>query len=377
MRIPPRAEVVGSLLRPARLKSAVESFYADGHRAVLAAEREQDRSELTTIEDEAVDAAIANQIDCGLDIITDGELRRYMFQNSFWDAVEGFSTDRNPVEFRADDGSTITWYVQTIEERLRPAGENPAAHEAAYMASRISHPFKVTFPAASLFALPFTFKPGINDHVYADLEELVDHCVELEAALVAEAVAAGAAAIQFDFPAYPFLVDTASRATIEKIGWSVDRVLELALETDRVIREAVPAGIPVSMHVCRGNNQSRYLCEGALDPVAEAMFSLPYDAFLIEWEDSHRMGDYAALANVSSPGPIIVLGIVSSKRPQMETSDALRRHVDDAATLLPLEQLALSTQCGFASTLPGNELTEDDQWRKLALVGQVAEDIWG
>jgi 5-methyltetrahydropteroyltriglutamate--homocysteine methyltransferase len=197
---PFRAEVVGSLLRPPRLREAVDAFYAEGHHAVLPDEREADRAALTRLEDECIREAVRRQVDLGLDVVTDGEFRRWMFLNSFWDAVEGFSTDRNPVEFRADDGSTITWNVQRIEDRLRPV-DSPAAREAAFLAGVTEHPFKVTFPAASLFALPFTFKPGVNDHAYRDLDELVDHCVEIERGLVADAVAAGARYVQFDFPA--------------------------------------------------------------------------------------------------------------------------------------------------------------------------------
>ena len=130
------------------------------------------------------------------------------------------------------------------------------------------------------------------------------------------------------------------------------------------------------MHVCRGNNQSRYLCEGALDPVAEAMFSLPYDRFLVEWEDPERMGGFEALAAAPTPGPIVVLGLVSSKRPDLESPDALCVTIDEASRRLPLDQLALSTQCGFASTLPGNAVTEEDQWRKLQLVADVAGRVW-
>ncbi len=221
-----RAEVVGSLLRPPELRAAVDAFYGEGHHAVLAAERATDRSALRRVEDDAVREAVRRQVDLGLDVVTDGEFRRWMFLNSFWDAVEGFSTDRNPVEFRADDGSTITWNVQRIEDRLRPV-DSPAAREAGFLADLTTHPFKVTFPAASLFALPFTFKPGVNDHAYRDLEDLVDHCVEIERGLVADAVAAGARYVQFDFPAYPYFCDPRWIAALDEQGWTVGRALDM------------------------------------------------------------------------------------------------------------------------------------------------------
>jgi len=371
-----RADVVGSLLRPTYLLEPARRFYAPGQSSVPESERRDQREELTRLEDRAVDAVVARQIDIGFGTVTDGELRRYMFQNSFWDALGGFTTDRNPVEFRGDDGTTVTWHVHRIEDRLTRTGDNPAASESSYLRGITDHRFKITFPAASLLALPFTFKPGINDHAYRDLEDLVAHCVELEKELVAEAVAAGAHEIQFDFPAYPYFVDPTWQEALADIGWTVEAALELALAADADVREAVPSGVTASMHVCRGNNQSRYLCEGALDPVAEAMFSLPYDRFLVEWEDPERMGGFEALAAAPTPGPIVVLGLVSSKRPDLESPDALCVTIDEASRRLPLDQLALSTQCGFASTLPGNAVTEEDQWRKLQLVADVAGRVW-
>lgn len=376
-RPPHRAEVVGSLLRPPELLAAVDRFYREGHHAVLPEERAADRSELDAVEDACIREAVARQVDLGLDVVTDGEFRRWMFLNSFWDAVEGFSTDRNPVEFRADDGSTITWNVQRIEDRLRPV-DSPAAREAAFLADLTDHPFKVTFPAASLFALPFTFKPGVNDHAYRDLDGLVDHCVEIERGLVADAVAAGCRYVQFDFPAYPYFCDERWRAAIEELGWTVDRALEVAVRADRAVVEGLPAEVTTAMHVCRGNNQSRYVCEGALDPVAETLFAgLPYDVLLVEWEDRARMGDFSALDHLPADGPVVVLGLITSKTPETADDDDIVRRIDEAARHTDLDRLALSTQCGFASTLPGNAVTPDDQWAKLAQVVRIAQRVWG
>lgn len=373
---PYRAEVVGSLLRPPALRDAVDRFYAAGHHAVLPEERTADRSELEGLEDECIREAVTRQVDIGLHVVTDGEFRRWMFLNSFWDAVEGFSTDRNPVEFRADDGSTITWNVQRIEDRLRPV-DSPAAREAAFLAGLTDQPFKVTFPAASLFALPFTFKPGVNDHAYRDLDELVEHCVEIERALVADAVAAGARYVQFDFPAYPYLCDERWLPAMAELGWSAERALEVAVRADRAVREGLPDDVTTAMHVCRGNNQSRYVCEGALDPVAETLFAgLGYDVLLVEWEDPARMGDFSALRHLPADGPVVVLGLISSKRPGTEADDDIARRIDQAAAFADLDRLALSTQCGFASTLPGNAVTPDDQWAKLEQVVRVAERVW-
>src|SRR4029079_17124311 len=189
-RRPARAEVVGSLLRPASLRTAVEEIYAQGHSGVVRDERAQDRASLTELEDRAIREAVDRQIGCGLDVVTDGEFRRWMFLNSFYDAVEGFRTD-NVVTLRNDDGREFELAVHEIVDRLRPV-DSPAAREAAFMASTTDHPFKVTFPAASIFGHPFTFKRGLTDRAYADLTGFVAHAIDIERALVADAVAAGA-----------------------------------------------------------------------------------------------------------------------------------------------------------------------------------------
>ncbi len=198
VRTPPRAEVVGSLLRPPVLRSAVEAFYERGHSAVLDEERGKDRTELTRLEDEAIRAAVARQIDLGLDVVTDGEFRRWMFMNSFYDAVEGIRTGKT-VTFRNDRGEGVELNVHEVVDRLRPV-DDPAAREARFLAEATEgHPFKVTFPAASIFAHPLT---TIVDG-YGSPEELVAHAVEIERGLVAEAIGAGARYVQFDFPKSP------------------------------------------------------------------------------------------------------------------------------------------------------------------------------
>src|SRR5262245_12001280 len=229
-RHPARAEVVGSLLRPAALRSAVEEFYAPGHSAVLDDERVRDRGALTALEDAAIREAVEGQIACGLDVVTDGEFRRWMFLNSFYDAVEGFRTD-NVVTFRNDDGRAVELAVHEIVDRLRPV-DSPAAREAAFMASVTAHPFKVTFPAASIFGHPFTFKRGLTDRGYPDLAGFVAHAIEIERALVADAVAAGASYIQFDFPLYPYLADPAWCARFRAQGHDPAALLEAALAAD-------------------------------------------------------------------------------------------------------------------------------------------------
>lgn len=376
-RRPARAEVVGSLLRPPRLRAAVEAAYDPGHRAVLPEERARDQSDLRRIEDAEIEAVVARQRDLGLDVVTDGEFRRYMFMNSFWDAVEGFSTDRNPVKFRNERGETVTWHVQRIERRLRVV-DSPAAREVAFMVKAAAgHPVKVTFPAASLFAHPFTYRPGGTDGPYAGPEELVAHCIEIERGLIADAIVAGATYVQLDFPLYPYLVDPAWTERFRQAGFDLDAVLDRAIAADTAVLEGIPNDVTVALHVCRGNYRSRWMCEGSLESVAERMFGeLPYDAFLVEWDDTRRDGTYEAIRFVPA-GRTMVMGVISTKTPEVEPEDEILRRIDGAARYMPLEQLAVSPQCGFASVMEGNEIDEDVQWRKLDLVARVADRLWG
>lgn len=373
---PARAEVVGSLLRPERLKAAVNAFYWEGHRAVLDDERAKGADELHELEDSAIAEAVQRQVDLGLDVVTDGEFRRFMFLNSFWDAVRGFSTEDNPVEFRDDSGDTVVWHVHKVVDRLEKV-DSPVAREAAFMSRLTDHPFKVTLPAGSIFSNPYTWKPGVNDHVYATRQDLTDHAIAIERQLVADAVANGAEYVQFDFPMYPFLVDDRWREQMVADGYDLDEVMDEAIAADRAVLEGIPEEVTTGIHICRGNYRSRYLCEGSLESLAERIFNeLDYDVFLVEWEDRERMGDISPIRFVPS-GKTLVLGVVGTKTPQAQKDDELVERVDDAARFLDLDRLAISPQCGFASVIDGNEITEAAQWDKLASVGRVAERIWG
>ncbi|MGQ0668195.1 MAG: 5-methyltetrahydropteroyltriglutamate--homocysteine S-methyltransferase [Actinomycetota bacterium] len=373
-RRPARAEVVGSLLRPPKLRAGVEAFYEAGHSAVLAQERAKDRSELRALEDEAIRDAVRRQIDLGLDVISDGEFRRWMFLNSFFDAVEGFRTD-NVVTFRNAQGDDVPLRVHEIVDRLRPV-DSPAAREGAFLAEVTDgYPFKVTFPAASIFGHPFSYKADVTMG-YANLDEFVAHAIEIERGLVADAVAAGARYVQFDFPLYPYLVDPAWVERFEARGHEVGTLIDRAVAADMEVLEGIPEGVTKALHICRGNYRSSWMCEGSLDPVAERVFGeLPYDVFLVEWDDLRRDGGYEPIRRLRE-GAVMVMGIVSTKTPQLESEDVLLQRMNEAATYLPLDRLAISPQCGFASVMVGNDIDEDVQWRKLELVTRVADRLW-
>ena len=375
----PRAEQVGSLKRSERLVAANEAVYAPGHVAIENSERAraQGLDELYAIAEQETRRVVQRQLELGMDVLSDGELRRYMFLNSLFDGITGFSSEVAKAKFKAADGSVIEWNMQYVVDRLQQVG-SPAAREAELMSSLTDQLYKITFPAGSFLALPGNYKQEINGHAYRSHRELVEHVVAIEKRMIADAVAAGCRYVQLDFPVYPFLCDPDWRRRIERQGFSLQETLELALWADREVIAGVPAHVRTGIHVCRGNNQSRHVAEGSLEPVAEALFSLPYDSFLIEWEDKQRMGDYAPLRHVPrGSDSVVVLGLVSSKVGQLESEAQLLAELDDAARYLPAERLALSPQCGFASTLKGNLVSEDEQWRKLDLVARTARRYWG
>jgi 5-methyltetrahydropteroyltriglutamate--homocysteine methyltransferase len=369
--------VVGSLLRPPALKAAVEAFYEPGHSAALAEERARDRTRLTELEDEAIRAVVGRQIDIGLDVVTDGEFRRWMFMNSFYDAVSGVRTGK-AVRFRNERGEDVELNVHEIVDRLRVVG-SPAAGEAAFTARAAGgHPFKVTFPAASIFSHPLTTVAGPDGGGYGSLEEFVQHAIEIERHLVADAIDAGARYLQFDFPLYPYLVDPAWIQRFEAAGFDVATLVDRAIAADVAVLEGILPDVTVGLHICRGNYRSSWMCEGSLEPVAERVFGgLPYDRFLVEWDDLGRDGGFEPVRHLRDDATM-VMGIVSTKKPALEDEDALVWKMEQAAEYAGgMERLAISPQCGFASVMIGNEIDEDVQWRKLESVAHVADRLWG
>jgi 5-methyltetrahydropteroyltriglutamate--homocysteine methyltransferase len=375
-RRPARAEHVGSLLRPPALKRLVEETYEPGHSALLAQERAKDLSALHAAEDEAVRDVVRRQLDIGLDVISDGEMRRFMFTGSFYDAVDGLGAGTGEVPFTNEEGEVEFYTGLPVVQGELHTIDSPGAKEAAFVSTLTDHPFKVTFPAASIFWFPLAFVHGVTDKVYPTQADMVEHMIEIQRTQVAEAIAAGATYVQFDWPVYPALGDPVAVAMLAEHGvdpaWFLDRMIE----ADRKVIDGIPDSVTTALHLCRGNHKSKWIYNGPMDAYAERMFNdLPYDVFLMEWEDTAREGDYSTLRHVP-PGPIVAMGVMSSKKPRVETVDELRRAIDEASRYLDLSQLALAPQCGFASTYIGNEVTEDVQWRKLETLVAAAERIW-
>jgi 5-methyltetrahydropteroyltriglutamate--homocysteine methyltransferase len=380
----PRAEHVGSLVRPPRLLEANQQLaerLGSGERDanVLMAKGATLDAELEDLQDELIRVAVAKQLDAGLDVVTDGEYRRLFFTGSFDTAVSGFAPSTETIRFTGPGGQTIDVPARpVVAERLKKIS-NPLAREARFLAS-LQEPaqrlLKVTIPAASMFCWYGVFTPGISDRAYRDPDELADHIVELLREFVSEAIAAGASYVQFDYPFYPLFVNEAHRAKWRQFGIDDDEAyLERILRADAAVIDGLPAHVRKALHLCRGNAGAFWMSSGSLDPVAERLFALPYDSFLVEWDDKERDGDYSTLRYVPK-GPIVALGAVSTKRPEVESDDQILREIEEASSYLDVDQLALAPQCGFG-TVPGMEsTTEDVQWRKLELVGRVADRVW-
>jgi len=376
VRVPARCEPVGSLLRPPRLKALFERIYSshNSHVAALLSEAERPAlAKLNSVADEAIRDAVARQIALGLDVVTDGEMRRAHYVNSLFDGLSGLAESDTPEYFAGDDG--VAPPPEPIAQQRLAVTSNPLAEEAAFLRSITDHPTKVAIQTPSSFLFPAA---RYGEAAYHSREAFVGDIVAVVRQLVGGAIAAGAQYIQFDYPLYPAMADPDKREELlASADGDFDAMFAKAIEADNAVLEDIPADITTALHVCRGNYRSHWWARGSLEPVAERMFSeLRHQRFLVEWDDTDREGDYSPLRFVP-PGRIVVIGLVSTKVGTLESEDEILARLDEAAGHLDLGQLAISPQCGFASVWHGNEITEDQQWRKLELVARVADRAWG
>ncbi|MEA2904782.1 MAG: 5-methyltetrahydropteroyltriglutamate--homocysteine methyltransferase [Alphaproteobacteria bacterium] len=374
-----RTDVVGSLLRPAGLKEARAAF-DDGK---LSAE------EFRSLEDAAVRSAVALQEAAGLDVVTDGEMRRLNFQDSFGAAVEGFDASRSTLkgyERRVEGSAPLQrWEIPTIQEtgtavshrrptkaRLRLA-RNVPLEEYSFVSKVARKPAKVSLIGADRISQRFDHQASTA--VYRGMDEFVADVVAIERAIVESLVAAGCRYIHIDAPGFTAYVDPPSLAQMRARGEDPEQNFARSLKAEA----AVVAGlgeVATAIHLCRGNQRSMWHREGSYDAIAERLFSeLPHDRFLLEY-DSPRAGSFEALRFVPK-GKVVVLGLVSTKVPELEKVEDLKRRIDEAARHIALDQLAISPQCGFASDVVGNLLSADDQKRKLERVAETARQVWG
>ena len=360
-----RAEQVGSLLRPPDLLAARDAV----------AQRRLDPAVLRAKENESIRAAVARQRDIGLDVFTDGEMRRYSWLTGMADAVDGFMPDSVMLEWHGPGGGAEKTTAKIVGAKLRKR-EMLTAHEVPFMKSLGATPFKVTVPAPSNF-VPTGFKPGVTDRFYEDRDALMADLVAIVRDEIAWLISQGVTYIQLDAPFYSHYLDPEHRRGMQIAGGDPDKAFEHAITGDNAAWAGLARpGVTLAVHICRGNSRSRWYTEGGYDAIAERLFArLEVDRFLLEY-DTARSGGFEPLRLVPR-GKDVVLGLITTKEPTLEHEDELRRRIDEASRYMPLEHLALSPQCGFASIAAGNLLSEDDQWKKLALVVSTARKTWG
>ncbi|HEU4448831.1 MAG TPA: cobalamin-independent methionine synthase II family protein [Gaiellaceae bacterium] len=363
-----RTDVVGSLLRPPALLEA-QARHAAG---------ELTDEELTRAEDRAVDEALRLQEESGLDVVTDGEMRRLSFQSQLPAAVEGFGEwDLDAFlwgEWRSDELGDLEIERPPIGVvgRLRRT-RSLSGGEFAYAAARTERVLKVTLPSPSLFAN--FYDPERSREAYPTLEEFLADVARVLREEVEELVGLGARYVQLDAPHYPLLLDPRYRDFYASRGWPAERWLDLGLELDNLVIGDHP-GVTFGFHLCRGNQASRWLVEGGYDWLAERVFRrVEAQRLLLEYDDA-RSGGFEPLAAVPDD-KVVVLGLVTTKSARRETVPELTTRIREAARVVPLERLALSPQCGFATSVLGNALTVEDERAKLATIAATAAEVWG
>jgi methionine synthase II (cobalamin-independent) len=358
-----RAENVGSLLRPGYLLDARERH----------ARGELSDADFKRVEDRAVDEAVELQERAGIDVLTDGEQRRNVFASQIVQAADGFeAVEGNEVDWFRLDGtverSPVTVAVTGKIRRRR----HVCAEELSYLRARTARPIKATVPSPTMYA--YYWAAGISDGAYPSPQAYLEDVTDLLRDEVDELVRLGAEYVQVDAPELGMLLDPHQQAWFAAKGLDPVRLVHDAVEMSNAIVAGAPA--TVGLHVCRGNDANRYMARGGYELLAEAVFPrTAADVLLLEYDDE-RSGGFAPLAHVPED-KVVVLGLVSTKRAELESEEELRRRVDEASAYVPLDRLALSTQCGFASVAKGNDLTIGQEERKLELVARVAHSVWG
>ena len=363
-------DVVGSLLRPPELLCARDELTAG--RMTPAAFKE--------IEDRAVDWAVGLQEEAGLEVVTDGEMRRLSFQSQMTEAVQGFGSwdldaflwgEWHGVEgaedWQRERPTNLGVVGKLVRERFL------SAEEFVYLRARTRRIPKVTLPSPGLFVN--FWSPEISRGAYPTLDGFLADVVRILREEVEELARLGASYIQIDAPHYPLLLDPSTRAFYESRGWTLEEWLDLGIQLDNAVMGDIP-GVTFGFHLCRGNQKSRWLVEGGYEAIAEPIFrGISAHRLLLEYDDA-RSGPFAPLARVPDDR-MVVLGLISTKRPELEDVELIVRRINEAARYVGEDRLALSPQCGFSTSIIGNELSVEDEKAKLRLVAEAARRVWG
>jgi 5-methyltetrahydropteroyltriglutamate--homocysteine methyltransferase len=376
-----RADQVGSFLRSQELKDARSA-------------QQQDRlslEQLRAIEDREILRVLQMQRDVGIDILSDGEYRRGGWASDFQEAVDGYVPGEPPVvmTWHASNSTAPTLEApppagaagaglgntRVIGDRLR-SKRRLTEHETAFLNQHARGAFKMTMPAAT-YVVSRGYKPGVTDTVYASRADVLQDAARIIAAELQALVADGVPYVQLDNPHYPDYISEERRAQWRSLGVDSDQALREDIAADNAsIAGLDRSRVSVGMHLCRGNGPlGRWHTEGGYERIAEQVFGgIDVDRFLLEY-DSQRAGGFEPLRFVPR-GKLVVLGLITTKSGELESQDLLLRRIDEASKYVPIEDLALSPQCGFASTLVGNPLSWDEQRRKLELVVETARKVW-
>ncbi|HYK86322.1 MAG TPA: cobalamin-independent methionine synthase II family protein [Ktedonobacteraceae bacterium] len=359
------SEVVGSLLRPTYLAEARKQHEAGQLSA----------AEFKAIEDRAVDEAIALQEEAGIDVITDGEQRRYAFYGHLIDSFEGFDKYGGwAIPFTDESGEKLVLKRPVVVEKLKWQ-RSMCAEEWVYLRAKSQRPrqgCKVTMISAQQAAA--YYDPEKSAGAYPTRDAYLADIVDLSRHEVNELIRLGCTSIQIDAPQYAALLDPQMREGYRQRGSDPDKLIDTCIEMDNAIIDGHP-GITFSIHICRGNNQSKFYARGDYGPIARIFSQTHFQRFLLEYDDE-RSGGFEPLRHVPDDR-VVVLGLVTTKKSRLESADELRERIAEAAQIIPLDRLALSPQCGFASTMEGNRISQEDQRRKLELVATVAREVWG
>ncbi len=368
-----RADNIGSLLRPPELLAA---------RAALRDGR-MDAAQVRQVEDRSVLSALAMQKAAGVQVFTDGEYRRDIFTADITKAIDGLVPGKPVVKFQwrgrgkelaEESKEGNLQYI--VGGKLRRKGRF-TPDEAPFLKEHAPGPFKVCTPAPMQHAI-MRYRPGVSDRFYPTVGAMLQDV----AAIMREEVQAlfdeGASYVQLDAPSYSNFFDRNRREALKQSGIDLDAALDAAIAADNAMIAGIrrPDDSVIGIHFCRGNKRSAWGAEGSYEPIAEKVFgAMKMDRFLLEF-DTERAGGFEPLRFVPR-GKTVVLGLVTTKEPELESVDLLARRIEQASKYAALENLAVSTQCGFASAASGNLISWDDMRRKLELVAQVARRVWG
>ena len=368
-----RADNIGSLLRPEELLKA---------RAALR-ERRMDQQTVQEIEDRSILKALEMQKSAGVQIFTDGEYRRDIFTADITKAIDGLVPGKPVVKFewrgRGKDLAETSkegnlQYI--VGGKLKRKGRF-TPDEAPFLKQHAPGPFKVCTPAAMQHAI-MRYKPGMTDQFYPTVHDMLQDVASIMRGEVQALFDEGASYVQLDAPSYSNFFDRNRREVLRESGINLDEALSAAIAADNAMIEGINrrGDTMIGMHFCRGNKRSAWGAEGSYEPIAEKVFgSLEMDRYLLEF-DSERAGGFEPLRFVPK-GKTVVLGLITTKEPDLESVDLLLRRIEQASKYVAMENLAISTQCGFASAASGNLISWDDMCRKLELVTDVARRVWG